>query len=96
MRVRQHIPSFVDGVEPAKTYVFNAEALEKLEFIHRWSEQQMFYRFAVHRNYFDDMHLMLAEFDGGKHWWVIAYLKGDDSLKILAKYPEWENPKSLS
>lgn len=97
MRVRQHVPSFVDGVEPRKTYVFNTEDLEQLEFIRHWSQQQMFYRFSVHRNYYDPefdgkgTHLMLAEFDHGKHWWVIAYLRGDDSLEILAKYPEWES-----
>lgn len=94
MRVRQHIPSFVDGVEPVKTYVFTAAELERLEFIHRWTEQQMFHRFAVHRHYYqrhdEDLHLMLAEFDHGHKWWVIAYLEGDDSLEILSKYPEWE------
>jgi hypothetical protein len=98
MRVRQHIPSFFEGFEPRRTYVFNTEDLEGLEFIRHWSEEQMFHRFAVHRHYFhrhghgedEDVHLMLAEFDGGKQWWVIAYLEGDDSLEILAKYPEWE------
>lgn len=93
MRVRQHIPNFAEGFEPEKTYVFTADELERLEFIHNWTQHQMFYRFAVHRHYYrheDDIHLMLAEFDGGKEWWVIAYLEGEDSLKILAKYPEWE------
>lgn len=90
MRVRQHIPSFVDGVEPLRNYVYTVEELERLESVYRWTQQQMFYRFAIYRNYFDNLHLMIAEFDGGKHWFVVAYLNGDDSLKILAKYPEWE------
>lgn len=94
MRVRQHVPSFVDGVDPEKTYVFSPEELERLEFVRRWKDQQMFYRFAIHRHYYqssgEDTHLMLAEFDHGKQWWVVAYLRGPDSLKILAKYPDWE------
>lgn len=97
MRVRQHIPSFFEGFEPTKTYVFTAPQLEKLEFIHKWTQHPGFYRLAVHRHYYqrrgEDVHLMLAELQEGKEWWVIAYLEGDDSLKILAKYPEWEaNP----
>lgn len=97
MRVRQHIPNFFEGFEPEKTYVFTAEDLERVEFLHRWTQHPGFHRFSVHRNYYDGklkaggaMHLMLAELNEGKEWWVVAYLEGDDSLEILAKYPEWE------
>jgi hypothetical protein len=56
MKVRQHIPGFVDS-RPVIAEVKTQAELLALPFIHRWSEESPyivhspFHRFSVHRNY---------------------------------------------
>lgn len=98
MKILQHIPGFVDGSEPVKTYVFTAEDMEHVDFIKMWKRDPGFTHFSIHRNYWanpsdkcEQMHLLLAEYDQPKRaWWVVAYLSGEDALKILTNYPEWK------
>jgi hypothetical protein len=104
MKVRQHIPGFVD-TRPLIAEVKTQAELLALPFIHRWSEgspyivHSPFHRFSVHRKYWgnteqdpktEQLHLLLAEFREGREWWVVANLTGEDSLKILEGLPEWE------
>jgi hypothetical protein len=47
MKVRQHIPNFVNGFEPEEAEVGSLEELRALEFVDRWSTEPGFYRFSV-------------------------------------------------
>lgn len=101
MKVRQHIPGFVENL-PEEHEVTNLEELLELMFVARWKEEPAFHRFSVTRNYWanattspgdgraEQMHILMVELEEGYKWWGIAYLSGDDSLEILESLPEWE------
>ena len=104
MKVRQHIPGFVDN-DPVITEVDSATQLLALPFVQNWKHgppflsDKGFHRFSVHRNYWGNteqdpktqqIHLLLAEFDQGYQWWVVANLTGSDSLDVLRDLPDWE------
>ena len=89
MKVRQHIPNFFSGFEPQEAEVDSLEELQALEFIQRWTIEPSFYRFSIERNYHPETqtHLLMAEMDQGKKWWVVAYLSG--AADRLEHLPEW-------
>jgi len=96
MKVKQHIPNFVDaGAYEAE--VRTGAELREVDFVKTWTLDPGFYRFSVHRNYWanpraevEQTHLLLAELNGGAKWWVVAYLTGPDALDAIADFPDWK------
>lgn len=80
--ILQHIPNFVEGIEPQKITVANTAELLVIPFIKRWSEDPRFYRFSISKRQRSDVRsdLLMAELDKNKEWWVVGYLTGDVDL----------------
>lgn len=82
----QHIPPYVEGLEP-KTFEFNStEELLSNPMIIEWKNPEWgdpkkpFFRYSL-----SDYRLM-GEFDEGKRWWVIGFIKYPD----LVNLPGWK------
>ena len=93
MKVRQHIPTFFSGFDQQEAEVNTLEELQALEFVQRWTTLPGFDRFSVELNYGAPevpCHLLMAEFNEGKKWWVVAYLSGQTDL--VQHLPEWRPP----
>lgn len=84
MKVRQHIPGFVSGVEPDEATVTTLAELLALPWVSRWATDPTFHRFSVSNG-----RLLMAEQNGGANWWVVAYLDGAPS-----GLPAWARPTS--
>ena len=70
MMVRQHIPNFVDGVEPGKAMVESLADLDQVQWIRSWRYYGDFYRFSQTPD-----GCLMAEFQSGAEYWVIGYLE---------------------
>jgi hypothetical protein len=81
MHVRQHIPNSVSGVERAIAEVSSTEELLALPWVVSRTTIPKFYRFSVNRD--DDEDTLMAEYDEGRSWWVVAFVDGRLDL------PEW-------
>ena len=72
MKIKRHIPSFIDII-PAKTEEFNTlEELYKIDFVKKFSESMTgtsFYRFSISEN------LLIAEYNKGEKAFVVGYFK---------------------
>ena len=90
MHFRQHVPGSCDGVEP---YSFYFETTEDLLEHPRVAEYQQdnytghgaFHRYSRSRH--GDETLLMAEYDGGKHWWVVGYIDGEPGVDLPAFVP---------
>jgi hypothetical protein len=89
IKVTQYYPSFFEGFNAWSGEVGTLEELLAIGFIARWTEMPEFYRFSLHRHYVPQDHfgpndppenisLLMAELKGGREWWVVAKLEGED------------------
>ena len=94
MKVSQYHPAYVEGCELWQGEVRNLPDLVGIKFIERWIMEPNFYRLSLNRNPqgAPNHHLLMAEFDGGKVWWVIAKLEGED-LAPFSGLPNWHAPE---
>ena len=83
MKVTQHRPAFFEGFENEVIEVNTKEELLNIKFIKNFSEQPNFYRYSITDN------CLMAEFENGKKWWVVAHLEDFDSLDL----PKWQPPE---
>lgn len=76
----QHIPDCVDlGDEPQRRANFDSLGqLLEIPFVKQWKEDSQFHKFSV------DGNTLIAELRGGKHWWVVGYLR-----EPIPELPEW-------
>lgn len=78
--IRQHIPDFFEGFEKALVDFNTLEDLLAIPWVKNFSAHANFYRYSV-----SDNHLM-AEYRGGRTWWVVGTLRHRvDGL------PEWDH-----
>lgn len=94
MKVRQHIPGFVTGVEPEECDVNSMQELMELPWVDHWevdiNPRTKFYRWSVDRSS-RDRSLLMAEYSrNDRQWWVVAY------LPALADLPDWLDLPSWS
>lgn len=92
IRLTQHIPSFVDTDGSRKTAdVETPEDLERVEWIRSWRDdkQHTFHRWSWSSDYPGGRGHLMAEYDKGDYFWVIAY--GDTPIPGL---PEWEETET--
>ena len=78
--IRQHIPSFCEGFDQSIVNFNTLEELLAIDFVKRFSEHDNFHQYCV-----SDNHLM-AEYRGGRQWWVIGTLK-DPNVGL----PQWDH-----
>jgi hypothetical protein len=90
IRVTQHLPGYVDTKDgPEHHAVLNTRELLALPFIARWREGPEFHRFSISR----ERDLLLCELNGGRRWWVMAYLTADNPTELL-DLPVWRAPET--
>lgn len=87
MKIKKHIPGFVEGGTPIeKTFTTETELLN-MEFVKNWEQDKGFYRFSLN-DYADNIKLLMAEFDNGRKWWVVGLIIFEPGEKL--NLPEWE------
>lgn len=77
----QHRPAYFSGFENEESKFNSLEELLNIQWIKNWKDHDNFHRFSI-----SDYDLM-AEFNEGKEWWVIAYL---DDISTLKDLPIWK------
>lgn len=82
-KFKQHVPNFIDGVDPV-TYEFSttAELLAKPR-LAEWAAAPKFSHFAM-----SDKSLV-AILDDGFEWWVCGFISDPSAMDL----PKWEGPK---
>jgi len=90
---KQHIPGFAFDPRdepPPLEHAATIDALLEIRWIKSWREHPKFFRYVVSRDYSDvahARHLLMVELDGGRTWWVLAFLTDDP---ILSELPDWD------
>jgi hypothetical protein len=88
MKVTQHRPAFISGGEPPwRGEVESIPELTMLPFVQRFWAAPGFYQFSVARDH--QPNLLMAEFSGGMHAYVVARISGPDAEERLRPLPEW-------
>lgn len=85
VKLVQHIPAFVDT---DKVRVVEAETLADLladSWPQQWANDKGFHRFSVSQDYPGGPRMLMAEQNGGRKWWVVGFLSGDE-----VDLPKWE------
>lgn len=88
MQIRKYIPGVCwDGRDTLPTYIEfnNVKELMGIDFVKRWSLNPLFHQYSISDDP-DDVSLM-AELNGGKEWWVIGSLQGDNIKNM--HLPKW-------
>jgi hypothetical protein len=84
VEVRQHIPNFCSGADPQTMRVESWQEVRRLDWVDLWSKDPGFHRYSVDRHCYPRP-LLMAEFNGGREWYVLAYLSED-----LRELPAWK------
>ncbi len=76
---REHIPPYCSGVESRTDSVSSVEELLALPWVARFRmmSPQTFYQFSL-----SDHRRLMAEYDTGKEFWVVAYLSSDEPIDL--------------
>lgn len=78
----QHMPSYVEA--DRFEYAFDKqEELLNHPWIKEWSKDEGFHRYSLSNQ------LLIAEFEQGKKWWVLGYIKHPEYIDL----PVWEPKK---
>lgn len=86
---KQYRPSFFEGFENEEGEVETVVELLRLPWVDKWARGPQFHRFSHSR---DDEYptngKLIAEFDDGYIWWVVAKV-WDDGIELCG-LPDWE------
>lgn len=86
INVKQHIPPFCDGFNPIEHEISNLKDLLDLDFVKQFKEQNLgsdFYKYSLD-HFIGNTYLLMAEYDSGKKWFVVAYLDN-----FISGLPKW-------
>lgn len=86
MKVKQHIPNFVSGVDPKEVIVSSQEELLSIPFVVTFRYLVEFFRYSISNNKY-----LIAEYKGGGEWWVVAHLYEIDCELSL---PVWNSEEA--
>lgn len=94
MKIREHIPAFISDLKPHEATFETIDQLLSISWVARWKKDSFvdlpFLRFSLTR-YTKGKDLLMAEFDGGRKWWVVGYIN-QPSPELRAALPEWTRP----
>lgn len=94
-RIRLHIPAFDTGTEPAEATFLTIDDLMSVPFVARFravaEPDKLFHRFSYSAPHGDEAGLLICEYDEGRSWWVVGYLRAP-----VEGLPLWEPPASRS
>ena len=93
MKVRQHIPNFMD-VPRVEVSVETVSEMLGTEFIRGWSVRDDFHRFSVIPPSLPQQPqwTLMAELHEGAQWWVVAHFDPPEGMVI--DLPEWKREGS--
>lgn len=93
IRLAQHVPAFVDGVEPKTAMAKTIEDLLRVPWVAAYSRPDVWQLggvIAFHRWSIADpdspQPMLMAEHAGGDHWRVVGYLEADEPVDL----PTWD------
>lgn len=82
-KITQHIPGFCDGFEARVSEFSELVELIAVPWVAHWEKSPGgFHRWSVSRA--GESTCLMAEYDGGKKWWVVGYL-----AEPVDGLPEW-------
>lgn len=87
--IQRHLPTFCSEHKKEILKFKDVDELFNIDFVDRFSNnvsEHVFYGFSISRN--EKPHLLMAEYDEGKKWFVVGYLNGEED--ILRDLPDWE------
>jgi hypothetical protein len=101
IRIRQHIPGFIEGATPKRAEAATIHELLAEPWLKSWEDGDLIAKrdpatgeTAVSLRPFyrwsvarDGHPMLMAELDEGRHWWVVGYLETDGEPIDL---PEWQ------
>ena len=85
----QHIPPFVDGVEPEHASFDGLEELLVIDWVKRWKSKPHRNSGEFHQFSLSGSHLMV-ELEDGAVWYVIGHVRRPDLLDL----PKWDSGKA--
>lgn len=96
VKVRQHIPEFVEvRTPPEPVHVQTLHELFRIPFVARWRDRPMGRDFGDFRRFSIDASekpwCLMAEFSA--KFWVVAYLEGEESSIRALGLPEWNTQR---
>lgn len=89
MKIRQHIPNFVSGIEPETAEFTNLVELLSIPFVARFRDDYSFEHYAVSTHEPSDDWLLMAVYDAGHRWWVVGYMDGLPPEEMI----QWRPPE---
>ena len=91
MEIRQHIPAFVDGIDPGRARFASRAELLAIPWVESWARDPGFHRFSL-SVYNQETTLLMAESEDGAKWHVVGYLDAPDAHML--DLPKWVHPKA--
>lgn len=83
MKVKQHIPQFVDGLEPKEAIVSSQAEMLSLPWLKRWESDAIFDHWE--KSEYGTGTLLMGIYKNGEYW-VAAYIDGPEKLDL----PTWK------
>lgn len=100
IRVLQYRPAFFEGFESEEHILDTPEEILQLDFVKKFKEDENFYRFSVVLNRACPARIapetwpianLMAEYDDGRKWWVVAQIWTEDREELLRFFPKWSS-----
>jgi hypothetical protein len=93
IHVKQYRPAFFEGFTDQEANVRTPEELLALEWVSNFmrGSAEKFYRFSISHPYteYPTYHNLMAEYDEGRRWLVVANLSGDPEEDFFKYFPTW-------
>ena len=92
MEIKQHRPNYFSGFDTEIVKFDTVDELKEIGFVKNFSDNLdgKFHQYSLSEYYTEDTHLLMAEYNKGKTWWVVGYIKGKDIDSIVGKLPKHE------
>lgn len=86
MIAERYTPTFVDDPIPSHVEFNNKEELFNIDWVKNFAKRENFHRFSMSRQKGDwprkPQHSLMAEYDNGYEWWVVAHIRDKDISAI--------------
>ncbi len=86
-RIRQYRPAFISGMENATVEFETVEQLLAIPFVAGFTEpvEWPFHRFSISPRQNGGRDVLMAEYDEGRHWWVVGFIEQPGQVDL----PQW-------
>lgn len=91
IKVKQHIPAFVSGLQPTVHYVESPEKILNVEFLKNIANHEDHVGFGI-SSYLEDTFILLELTKDKKHY-VVAFIEGLTEEEAYSIAPKWSPPQ---